>query len=318
MDENNAIVEINKAELALERANDIHEMLILRDTSAAYELLTNAQGFKEAAQKAKIFQLKAERKAGDWLAVNVDHAGGNSQLYQDGTADPLPEGISRNESSRWQLEASLPEEKFNDWVDDSLSSGKEITATALQKLAKDHKIEKNRGEFKKQELPINIYDIIYADPPWRYDNSGFYQSAESQYPTMSIDEICNMPISKLSHENTVLFLWATSPLLPEAIQVVEAWGFTYRASMVWVKDRAPGMGWWVNTKHELLLIASKNTNHPIKKCDSVIFAGVTRHSKKPEEFYECIESMYPNAKRIELFSRNARNGWTAWGNEKLQ
>jgi len=140
-DQSNAIVEISKAELALERASDIHEMLDLRDMASAYQVLADAQGFKEAAQKAKIFQLKAERKAGDWLDKNVTHTGGNPQ-YQDVTV--LPDGISKTESSRWQLEASLPEERFNEYIDESLAKGWEISASGLQKLAKNHKRKEER------------------------------------------------------------------------------------------------------------------------------------------------------------------------------
>ena len=183
MDENNAIVEINKAELALERANDIHEMLVLRDTAAAYELLANAQGFKDAAQKAKIFQLKAERKAGDWLAVNINHDGNKFGVeLQDVT--PLPEGVSKIESHRWQLEASLPEEKFNEWVDDSLAKGYEISASGLQKLAKNHNVEVEKiakqqekkdieisrliinGDFRTSKIQAESVDLIITDPPY--------------------------------------------------------------------------------------------------------------------------------------------------------
>jgi len=136
MSENTAIIEINKAELALERANDIHELLELRDTAAAYEVLANARGFQEAAQKAKIFQLKAERKAGAWLENNVTHEGGNPQLSQDATVGLLPDGVSRSESSRWQLQAKVPEPIFNEWIDDCLMTGKEITASGLREIAK--------------------------------------------------------------------------------------------------------------------------------------------------------------------------------------
>jgi len=192
--ENNAIIEISKAELALERANDIHEMLVLRDTAAAYELLANAQGFKDAAQKAKIFQLKAERKAGEWLDKNVKP--GNPQLLQDVTIGKLPEGISQIESHRWQLEAALPEEKFNEWVDDSLAKGYEISASGLQKLAKNHKRKEEREKIAEEGKNIEIiserwniwqadiedwiaprqYDFIITDPPYPKEYLPLYET----------------------------------------------------------------------------------------------------------------------------------------------
>lgn len=127
------LVEINRAEQALEAASDIYEMLNLRDMAAAYELIASARGFKEAAQKAKIFQLKAERKAGEWLAENVEQGGHNSKSHDETL---LPDGIDKYESSRWQQEAKVSEEIFNDWIDECLSTNKEITAAGLRRLAK--------------------------------------------------------------------------------------------------------------------------------------------------------------------------------------
>lgn len=133
----NALVEISKAEQALQRAGDIHEILVLRDQAAAYKVLADARGFQEAAQKAKVFQLKAERKAGEWLRENVNHDGGKPKLLQDVTvSQSLPEGVSRIESHRWQLEASVPEEVFNEWVDECQEKNKEITAAELQSMGK--------------------------------------------------------------------------------------------------------------------------------------------------------------------------------------
>ena len=131
-----AIANINEAERRLSIANDIHEMIELRDAAAAYELMANARGFKEAAQNAKIFQLKAERKAGAWLAENVKP--GNPQLFQDGINSQLPEGIDAHESHRWQIEASLPEERFNSWIDESLANGWEISAGGLRRIASNY------------------------------------------------------------------------------------------------------------------------------------------------------------------------------------
>jgi phage N-6-adenine-methyltransferase len=142
--ENTALAEISQAELALQRASDIGEILELRDKSAAIQLFANAQGFKDAAQSAKIFQLKAERKAGDWLAENVEQGGHNKANSQD--VSLLPDGISYQESSRWQLESKVPEEKFNEWVDESLANGWEISAAGLQRIAKNPHVSFNSGE----------------------------------------------------------------------------------------------------------------------------------------------------------------------------
>ena len=165
-------------------------------------------------------------------------------------------------------------------------------------------------------LPEGEYNIFLADPPWQFNNSGFTQSAASIYPTMSTEEICKLPIKNLILDNSVLFLWATNAMLPDALNVIEEWGFTYKSNIVWIKDKAPGMGWFTESKHELLLIGVNGAGlHPIFKPQSWVKEDRTEHSKKPEIFYEIIEKMYPGQKYIELFARKKRDGWKGWGNE---
>ncbi len=138
----------------------------------------------------------------------------------------------------------------------------------------------------------------------------------TQYPTMPLDELCELPVSNLASDTSVLFLWATNPLLPDALKIMAAWGFEYKTNMAWIKDMGRGKGWFLKSKHELLLIGVRpGTPHPAARPDSCF--GAPRgpiHSRKPARAYEIIEAMYPGSK-IELFSRTARQGWQAWGNE---
>lgn len=178
--------------------------------------------------------------------------------------------------------------------------------------------EQRREQMREQPLPVGKYRVLYADPPWQYDNSGLDQSAAAHYPTMAVGAICALPIGDLCTDESVLFLWATSPLLPEALQVLAAWGFIYKACMVWYKDRAPGLGWFLKTNHELLLIGvCQKTPHPKEKPYSIQSAEVGKHSEKPKLFYDLIESMY-DGPYYELFIRGIpRKGWEGWGNELL-
>jgi N6-adenosine-specific RNA methylase IME4 len=165
------------------------------------------------------------------------------------------------------------------------------------------------------------YPIVYADPPWKYtlysEDSGSDRTADRYYPTMELSHICAMPVSELAAPDAVLFLWTTLPHLREAYQVIDAWGFEYVTNLVWVKDRI-GLGHWVRGQHEHLLIARRG-NFPTPKTEhrppSVMIAPMREHSRKPDEAYELIERMYPELPKIELFARNARAGWAAWGNE---
>jgi N6-adenosine-specific RNA methylase IME4 len=135
---------------------------------------------------------------------------------------------------------------------------------------------------------------------------------------MDLDEIKALKVPAC--DDAALFLWTPSPMLPGALEVMNGWGFDYRTSMVWVKDKI-GMGWWVRQRHELLLIGRRGAMHTPDAEDepeSVIEAPRTGHSEKPPVVYEIIERMYPLATRVELFARQRRDGWAAWGNQLPQ
>ena len=165
------------------------------------------------------------------------------------------------------------------------------------------------------------YSLIYADPPWRYEHApegDEGRSIEANYPTMTLGEICALPVaSKIAARDCVLFLWATSPKLREAMDVIDAWGFAYRTCMVWVKDKI-GMGYYARQRHELLLIATRG-NVPVPapkdRPDSVVMVKRGQHSSKPDEFRAIIDRMYSKISRVEMFCREPASGWDAWGFE---
>ena len=160
--------------------------------------------------------------------------------------------------------------------------------------------------------------MIYADPPWQYEGSKTNSRAiENQYPTLTLGEICEFDIP--AADDCVLFLWAPSPKLAEALSVVTAWGFPHRTCMVWVKDKI-GMGFYARQRHELLLIATRGSlpvPEPANRPDSVVEAPRLGHSTKPDRFYELIEEMYPELQghMVEMFQRRKREGWKARGFE---
>lgn len=177
-------------------------------------------------------------------------------------------------------------------------------------------------ESRRQALPLpaGTYDVIYADPPWQYSNTlRQWGPAESHYPTMSIDHLCDLRIP--AADDAVLFLWVTNPFLRDAFRVIDAWGFEYKTNLVWVKSelKKPGSGFWVRGRHELLFICSKGSFVPDQTgkspVGSVLNDPVGDHSSKPQSVYEVIEYLYPNARYLELFARAQRPGWTTWGQE---
>ena len=315
IEENRALIEINAAQRALERANDIHEITILRDQAAAFVLFANAQGFKEAAQEAKIFQLRAERKAGDWLEKNVNHNGNKFGAgYQDGI--PLPDSISLNESHRWQLQAALPERQFNEWIDDCLSTNKEITAAGLRreslKARRQDELAQIEGELIVR--PDGLFDVISVDPPWPYgtgyDPDG--RRVASPYPEMSIDEIAAIDIPAV--ENCILWLWTTHKFMRDAFELLDYWGFRDVAIVTWVKDRM-GLGHWLRSQSEFVIMAVKGSPKVQLTNQTTILYGRTReHSRKPEEFYKMVDTLCIGRK-LDYFSRESRSGWEQVGNE---
>jgi N6-adenosine-specific RNA methylase IME4/ParB-like chromosome segregation protein Spo0J len=170
------------------------------------------------------------------------------------------------------------------------------------------------------------YAVIYADPPWQFrvydENSSLaseHGAAGVHYPCMPTDAICALPVKELATDAAALFLWTTAPHLPEALQAVAAWGFTYKTHAVWIKDWI-GLGYFVRNQHELLLIATRGdmpSPAPANRSSSVITAPRREHSQKPDEAYMLIEQMYPELPKVELFARQTRTGWAAWGNEVI-
>ena len=172
-------------------------------------------------------------------------------------------------------------------------------------------------------LPIGTYNIIYADPPWRYEQRKVQGAAENHYPTMSIDELCALPVLELAAKDCALFLWATFPQLPEALRLIRAWGFRYKTvAFVWLKRnrKSPswfyGMGYWTRSNAEICLLATKGK--PKRQSAGVhqfIISPIEQHSKKPDEARDKILALMGDLPRVELFARQKTPGWDAWGNE---
>jgi len=163
------------------------------------------------------------------------------------------------------------------------------------------------------------YRVVYADPPWAYGNrlADGYGAAENHYPTMSIEELSLLPVTEITDDNAVLFLWTTSPLLEESFAVIRAWGFKYKTSFVWDKIRH-NMGHYNSVRHELLLVCTKGSCTPDvpKLFDSVVSVERTdKHSEKPEIFREMIDTLYTHGRKVELFARKPAEGWDVWGNQ---
>lgn len=160
------------------------------------------------------------------------------------------------------------------------------------------------------------YDLIYADPPWKYDFSkSNCRKIENHYSTMETEEICKLEIPV--NDNCILFLWATSSKLKDGLKVLESWGFQYKTHLIWDKVNI-GMGYWFRGRHELLLVGTKGIMHPPspqKRIDSIYKEKRKKHSQKPISIKLLIDQWYPNLTKIELFARERDKNWDAFGDE---
>lgn len=211
---------------------------------------------------------------------------------------------------------ALPKEKQVEAV--TLLAPKKLTTLAKQ--ATRDMVEKRLAD-KTRALPTKQYAVIYADPAWQFEvydrETGLDRAADNHYPTQSTDEICKLPVGTISAPDCALFLWATAPMLCDALRVMRFWGFTYKTCFSWDKV-TEGTGYWSRNRHELLLVGTKGNipaPAPGTQWPSVIVAKAGRHSEKPVEGYELIEDYFPNLPKIELNARIQRPGWEAWGLE---
>jgi N6-adenosine-specific RNA methylase IME4 len=204
-----------------------------------------------------------------------------------------------------------------------LNTGQMSINEAYKEIKKEE-IEVKRKEiretFEKQDVEIKDkkYRIIYADPPWKYGNAmpEYVTEPQDYYLLMNTEDICAMPIKDITEKDAVLFLWSTSPHLPEALQVAKEWGFTYKTTFIWDKIKH-NMGHYNSVRHEILLVCTKGACTPdVKRLfDSVVSEERTEHSKKPNVFREIIETIYTYGNKIELFARETPEGWDVFGNQ---
>jgi site-specific DNA-methyltransferase (adenine-specific) len=172
------------------------------------------------------------------------------------------------------------------------------------------------------KFPTGIkYGCILADPAWQYDNKktggSLVSGAASKYPTMPLEQIKALPVKEITSKQCVLFLWVTVPLLPEGLEVLNAWGFNYKTMITWRKSHFKGLGYWYRGVTEHLLVGVKGDVKAFNsQKNNHIGIAPTVHSRKPHIFRQLIEQSCLLGPRIELFARVKVPGWDVWGNDE--
>lgn len=171
--------------------------------------------------------------------------------------------------------------------------------------------------------PEEGFSFIMADPPWRfynYSERGVRKNPVWHYDCMPLQEIMDLPIARLAAKDCMLWLWATNPMLPQALETLKAWGFSFKTAGHWVKRTKTGKlafatGYILRSAGEPFLIGTIGRPKTTRSVRSVIEGTIREHSRKPEEAYDAAERLMPNVHRLDLFSRETRPGWVGWGRE---
>ena len=195
------------------------------------------------------------------------------------------------------------------------------------------KIEKNINETEFNQVKDLLsytpecFSTILADPPWQFQNRTGKMAPEhkrlNRYPTMKLDEIVALPINRIAKKASHIYLWVPNALLSEGLEVMRAWGFTYKTNLIWYKIRKDGgpdgrgVGFYFRNVTEIILFGIKGsmrTEQPGRRQVNVLESRKREHSRKPDELYNIIEACSPGP-YLELFARHARKNWYQWGNE---
>ena len=328
-----ALTLYDAARRALSEARRIDEVKDIRDKALAMQHYARAARDSQLIDDATEIRIRAERRAGELLRDMAEkgerEAAGRPEKRSQGVTIRLEDiGVSKMQSHRWQKLAALDDAAFEArtaLAKKQALASVELTAAERAAEKKERRADREADLGARQAaLPEKRYGVIYADPEWRFDvwsrDTGMDRAADNHYPTSTVEAICARGVETIAADDCALFLWATAPMLPEALRVLAAWGFRYVSHFIWKKDRI-GTGYWNRNRHELLLVGTRgNIPAPAMgtQWDSVIDAPLGAHSAKPEVFLELIEATFPTLPKIELNRRGpAREGWDAWGNEAV-
>jgi N6-adenosine-specific RNA methylase IME4 len=331
------LLRYNAARKALSEASRVDEVKNIRDKAIAMQVYAKQAKDGDLIGMATEIRKRAERRLGEIMEVDrragkLKRGGDRKSKVSEKPLKLEAQGIDKNLADRARKAAAMPEAKYEAEVAKSVKIAVAAAEghAAVIKEARAERHEKKKAQRAKREkklgsiisaLPKKKYGVILADPEWRFEfwsaKGKTNSSADNHYPTSALEEIKKRDIPSISANDCVLFLWATVPMLPHALEVLDAWGFRYVSHFCWVKSKA-GTGYWNRNKHELLLIGTHGkVPAPADGMQyvSAIEAPVRNHSEKPDRFLEMIEHYYPTLPKIELNARKARKGWDRWGNE---
>lgn len=329
------LTSIKHARRHLAKTSDLMEVLDIRDQAEALRhLRQTADAGLDAQNEAAEIKIRAERRAGELLRemrLNGTRCGKGrpGKMSHHVTFKLSDFGMKRMESMRLERASDLPEPEFQKYLIETTEQRKELTSVEVRRRAKEYLRSTKRAEESvnghERAKGVIVTDLatlagkqfgtIYADPPWQYGNQSTRAATGKHYETMTLVQLCAMPIHELAANDAHLHLWTTNAFLPGAFELIDAWGFEYRSCFVWCKPQM-GIGNYWRVSHEFLLLGVRGDAKQFGNHEQMSWRQLdrTKHSRKPEEVREMIE-LVSFGPYLELFGRRPVDGWTVFGNE---
>jgi N6-adenosine-specific RNA methylase IME4 len=335
------------ARKALAACVRVDEVKTMRDKALAMEVYAYQAKDRDLVAESTEIKMRAGRRLGELMddlrkAGKLSRGGGNKGVTRHGFRGKVIQGknapatlaeqkIDKDLAKLARKLAAVPAKEFEDKINKAVAlatASVDGNAALIKEARAERQAEKMAKRVKKQlelaqkiaSLPDKTYGVIYADPGWEFETyneaTGQDRAAANHFTVQPTSEIRKIPVPKIAAGDCVLFLWATVPMLNDALEVMAAWEFDYVTNFCWVKDRI-GTGYWNQNQHELLLVGTKGKPAmPAAIVSSVVVAARGAYGAKPVEFAEMIEKFYPDLPKIEMNRRGPpRAGWDAWGNE---
>jgi len=320
------LVHYEQARRELALASSLDEVKMIRDQAEAIrQYIKQQKGSFEMQNQAAEIKLRAERRAGEMLRDSEKNTGamgiGKKVPLHDAITLPTPLptykelGIEATQAMRWQAEAEIPEERFEQFIAETKARAEELTSRATLSMAMKMRNEQKKQTTSHPDLPEGLFSVIVIDPPWPYGGDYDPEShrVASPYPEMSIDDLMVLTIP--AADDCVLWLWTTNAFMHDAYHLLEAWAFEPKTILTWVKNKM-GVGYWLRGQTEHCLMAIKGKpNITLTNQTTYLLADNKGHSTKPDVFYRMVEGLCAEEKRIDMFARSKKDGWENYGNQ---
>ena len=325
------IVKLDGATRMLAEAKTMQQAKQIMDMADAAKVYAKRQKLgEEAVGYANSIKIEAMRRLGEIWAEAPKNKGANGRKFtgtklvpvKDTTPTLLELGINKKVASVSQRLAKLPKREFEQVRDGIVGMAEALSAAKRNKMREQVASVYGphaQGRFFSDlaKFKTSKYGCIYVDPPWRYSNQGTRGATDNHYETMSVDELCKMPVGDLAADRCHLHLWVTNGFLFEAPKIFEAWGFEFKSSFVWVKPQM-GMGNYWRNSHEILLLGVRGgLTAGNRGLMSWVKANRREHSQKPDCVRDFVTKLSPGP-YLELFGRQQVAGWDVFGNQILE